>query len=246
MKVIITSKFWRSVLTEVQNCDNRINDLLIIGSPLDVAIAADAKFDILLAQRSSESKLKLILGRFWRPNGCTREHATNFVFTEKIESIQAEKFVIICNDRMDLDEMATELERAKIDSDCVNRNRVNNDGKESFSSDGRLGIQFRSNRLYLYRTLQIRIRREGCIFLRSSHADAPIGRCISCFLLFCLQNVLQCSRPSRNRVPVPTILADPQTGKSSPFFYAFASLNFLSSIFTGFEATKSGDHCIFL
>lgn len=66
MKVIITSKFWRSVLTEIQNCDKRIDDYLIIGSPLDVAIAADAKFDILLTERSSGNKLKLILGKCWK------------------------------------------------------------------------------------------------------------------------------------------------------------------------------------
>lgn len=59
-----------------------------------------------------------------------------FVFTEKIESIQAEKFVIICNDHRDLDEMVAELERVKIDSDCVQRNREN-DGKEHLSKDDR-------------------------------------------------------------------------------------------------------------
>lgn len=55
-KVIITSKIWRSSFTGSRD------DFLIIGSPLDVAIAANTKFNILFAQRSQGYKLKLILG----------------------------------------------------------------------------------------------------------------------------------------------------------------------------------------
>lgn len=76
-----------------------------------------------------------------------------FVFTEKIESIQAEKFVIICNDHRDLDEMVAELERVKIDSDCVQRNREN-DGKEHLSKDDRFSwslTAFTFHRTELYK-----------------------------------------------------------------------------------------------
>lgn len=40
----------------------RSNDFVIFGSPLDVAIAVDTKFDILFTEKFHGSRLELILG----------------------------------------------------------------------------------------------------------------------------------------------------------------------------------------
>lgn len=64
IKVIVTSKIWRTMLSLIQNNAKRrrSNDFVIFGSPLDVAIAADTKFDILFTEKFHGSRLELILG----------------------------------------------------------------------------------------------------------------------------------------------------------------------------------------
>lgn len=64
VKVIITSKLWGTVLSEIQNDDSCSKKFLIIGSPLDLAIAANTKFNVLFTQGSHGDKLKLIFGMY--------------------------------------------------------------------------------------------------------------------------------------------------------------------------------------
>lgn len=69
LQIIVTSKAWRPVHREIYN--NRTRDYLIFGGPLDIAVAANTKFNVLLADRLEMSKrsahnykLRLILGMF--------------------------------------------------------------------------------------------------------------------------------------------------------------------------------------
>lgn len=45
LQIIVTSKFWRPVLREIYN--KQMKDYLIFGSSLDIAFAANTKFDVM-------------------------------------------------------------------------------------------------------------------------------------------------------------------------------------------------------
>lgn len=62
MKVIVTSKFWRPVLSQIWNHNRRIGEFVVFGSPFDGAVAANTKFDILFAKKSQKQKMTLIFG----------------------------------------------------------------------------------------------------------------------------------------------------------------------------------------
>lgn len=68
-QIIITSKFWRPVHQAIYY--NQTEDFLIFGTALDLAIAANTKFDVMFIDKKEMStnvsqnyKLRLVLGTF--------------------------------------------------------------------------------------------------------------------------------------------------------------------------------------
>lgn len=139
IKVIVTSKIWRTMLTQIQNNANRSHDFVIFGSPLDIAIAADTKFDILFTNTFRGSRLELILGMTLFEDIWIYDF--NWIFsTDKVKKVGLEKFLIICCDLTDLTEIRKDLKIARIESNCV---------EISWQNDGRIWmpsiIQMTSN-----------------------------------------------------------------------------------------------------
>lgn len=69
LQIIVASKFWKSVHAEIYA--EQIKDYVIFGAPLDIAIAANTKFDVVFINRREMSqapkqnnKLNLVLGTF--------------------------------------------------------------------------------------------------------------------------------------------------------------------------------------
>lgn len=69
MQIIVTSKFWRPLHREIYN--EQTKDYLIFGAPLDIAVAANTKFDVIFADReqmsqidSHDHKLRFVLSTF--------------------------------------------------------------------------------------------------------------------------------------------------------------------------------------
>lgn len=101
--------------------NNRSKDYAIIGAPLDIAIAANTRFDFIFADRakmsqptSHEYKLFLILGMFDVPN-VPRIKFENFIFipTGNILIMQMNS-IIICQGDSDLAKLAEALNKSGI------------------------------------------------------------------------------------------------------------------------------------
>lgn len=127
-QIIVTSRFWGPVHREIYN--ERIRDCLIFGAPLDIAIAANTKFDVLFANRENmfeptalKYKLGLILGMIVaiEPQRSSLEFEKYVFSAAKVAKIPNERFLIICQEPEDVAEIKEELKMDGIGCKCVFR-----------------------------------------------------------------------------------------------------------------------------
>lgn len=122
LQIIVTSQSWRPVHREILKMD-----FVFFGAPLDVAIAANTKFDVINADRLQMSGHYSHIYRVWLVLGMLRDQLRTpigfdiffFFLADKIKNTSLQSVLLICGTVRDIPKLKKELDLYEIRYELV-------------------------------------------------------------------------------------------------------------------------------